>query len=100
MDENQGMSLEKAISRAWWTHNTNIIVSGYNLLTLITGKSVVHLEISIGNMATESKYKDEVVRKTIERLYHLNSQSIRKIRHHLETISNYFTLASISLEIQ
>ena len=47
--------LEKAVSRACWTPNTNIIVSGYNLLTVMTG-----------NMATESEYEDEEVRETME----------------------------------
>ena len=28
VDENQGISLEQAVSRASWTHNTNILVSG------------------------------------------------------------------------
>ena len=46
LDENQGMSLEQAACRASWTHNTNIMVSGYNPLTLMTGKSIVHPGIS------------------------------------------------------
>ena len=45
MDENQGMLLEQAVSRASWTHNTSIMVSCYNPLTLMTGLSVVHPEI-------------------------------------------------------
>ena len=38
MDE--GVSLELAMGRVCWTHNTNIMVNGYNPLTLMTGKSV------------------------------------------------------------
>ena len=41
--------LELALSRACWTHNTNVMVSGYNPLTLMTGKSVVIPGISTGN---------------------------------------------------
>ena len=66
LDENQGMLLEQAVGRASWTHNTNIMVSGYNSLTLMTGKSVVHPGISTGNVATESMYEDEAIRKAIE----------------------------------
>ena len=54
MDENQGMSLEQAVSKGSWMHNTNIMVSDYNRMTLMTGKSVVHPGISTGNVATES----------------------------------------------
>ena len=56
MDENQGMSLKMAVGRACWMHNTNIKESGYDPLTGMTGQSVVHPEISTGNVATESKY--------------------------------------------
>ena len=41
MDENKDISLVQAVSRASWTHNTNIMVSCYNSLMLMTGKSVV-----------------------------------------------------------
>ena len=34
LDENKGLSLEQSVGRAAWIHNTNIIVSGYNPLTL------------------------------------------------------------------
>ena len=69
MDE--GVSLELAVSRACWTHNTNIMVSGYNPLTLMTGKSVVIPGISTGNMATESKFEDEAVREAMENRFEI-----------------------------
>ena len=72
MDE--GVSLELAVSRACWTHNTNIMVSGYNPLTLITGKSVVIPGISTGNMATESKFEDEAVREAMENRFEIAKQ--------------------------
>ena len=71
MDENQGMLLEKAVSITSWMHNTNIMVCGYNPLTLMTGKSVVHPGISTGYMATESMYKDEVVREAMKKYFEI-----------------------------
>ena len=66
MDERKDISLEEAVRRASWTYNTNIMVSGYNPLTLMTGKSIVHPGVSTGNTATESMYEDEAVRATME----------------------------------
>ena len=40
------------------------MVTGYNPLTLMTGKSIVHPGISARNVAIESMYEDEAVRKT------------------------------------
>ena len=74
MDENQGMSLEQVVSRASWMHNTNIMVSGYNPLSLMMGKSVIHLGISTGNVATESMYEDEAVRKTMEKHFEIANE--------------------------
>ena len=76
--ENQGMSLEQAVSRASWTHDTNIMVSGYNPLMLMTGKSVIHPGISTGNVATDSMYEDEAVRNTIEKHFEI-AKELRKI---------------------
>ena len=42
------------------------MVSGYNPLTLMTGKCVVIRGISTGNIATESRFEDEAVRETME----------------------------------
>ena len=70
----EGVSLEQAVSRACWTHNTNIMVSGYNPLTLMTGKSVVIPGISTGNMATESKFEDEAVREAMENRFEIAKQ--------------------------
>ena len=74
MDEKKDISLEEAVSRASWTHNTNIMVSGYNPLTLMTGKSIVHPGISTGNIATESMYEDEAVRKTMEKHFEITKE--------------------------
>ena len=57
MDENKEISLEQTVSKASWTHNTNIMVIGHNPLMLMTGKSVVHPGISTANLATDSMYE-------------------------------------------
>ena len=77
---NEGVSLEIAVSRACWTHNTNIMVSGYNPLTLMTGKSVVIPGISTGNMATESKFEDEAVRDAMENRFEI-TKKFREIEY-------------------
>ena len=74
MDENKDISLEQAVSRASWTHNTNLMVSGYNPLILMTGKSVVIPGISTGNIATESRFEDEAVREAMENCFEINKQ--------------------------
>ena len=56
MDESSEITLEEAVARAEWTHNTNVMISGYNPLTLITRKSVMYLGISTGNVVSESMY--------------------------------------------
>ena len=72
MDE--GVSLELAVSRACWTHDTNIMVNGYNPLTLMTDKSVVIPGISAGNIATESRFEDEAVREAIENRFEITKK--------------------------
>merc|ERR1712089_13700 len=72
--------MEKSVSRACWTHNTNVMVSGYNPLTLMTGKSVVIPGISTGNMATESKFEDEAVRDAMENRFEI-TKKFREIEY-------------------
>ena len=72
MDE--GVSLEMAVSRACWTHNTNIMVSGYNPLTLMTGKSVVTPRISTRKMGTESMFEDEAVSEAMENHFEITKE--------------------------
>ena len=50
------------------------MVSGCNPLMLVTGKSVVHPGISTGNVATESMYEDEAVRKAMERHFEISKE--------------------------
>ena len=46
----------KSIITFFGTPFTNIMVSGYNPLTLMMGKSLVHSGVSTGNIAIESMY--------------------------------------------
>jgi len=50
------------------------MVSGYNPLTLMTGKSVVIPGISTVNIATESRFEDEAVRETMENCFEIAKQ--------------------------
>ena len=52
MDEDNKMVLSEAVEMAAWTHNTNVMVSSYTPLQLMTGKSVTYPGISQGNEAT------------------------------------------------
>ena len=67
MMDDKRLSLPVAVKMAAWTHNTNVIVLGYTPLQLMTGKSVVLPGLVTGNLATESLYYDETVRKIMER---------------------------------
>ena len=55
-----------SVDLAAWTHNTNVMVSGYTPLQLMTGKSVMYPGIAQGNEATESMYENEGVRRIME----------------------------------
>ena len=70
----EGVSLEMAMSRACWTHNTNIMVNGYNPLTLMTGKSVVILGISTGNIVTELKFEEEAVTEAMKNPFEITKK--------------------------
>ena len=55
----EGVNLEKALDIAAWTHNPNVNRIGYDLMSLVTGKSVIFPGISQGNVVIESMYEDE-----------------------------------------
>ena len=52
---------------AAWTHNTNVNRLGFDPLSLVTGKAVVFPGVSAGDIATESLYDSEAVKRMIER---------------------------------
>ena len=69
MDEDKKVSLEEAVDMASWTHNTNVNVLGFQPLQLVTGKSVMIPGLTMGDMATDSLYDDEMIRNIMERHY-------------------------------
>ena len=78
MDQDDKMTLEEAVNLASWTHNTNVNRFGYDPMTLVTGKSVTFPGISNGNVATESLYDSEGVKKLMER-HHEMTKAFREI---------------------
>ena len=75
MEENNTITLEEAVSKAAWHHNTNITVKGYAPLQLLTGKAVIVPGITSGNIATESVISEsEAVRRHIENQKEVNKE--------------------------
>ena len=62
---------------AAWTHNTNVNTLGYCPLQLVTGKSIILPGRTSGNLATESLYDDEAVKRIMER-HHETIKEFRK----------------------
>ena len=56
---------------AEWTHNTNVKMLGFTPLQLVTGRSVVMPGLVNGDVATDSLYDDEQLRKIMERHYEM-----------------------------
>ena len=71
MDGDKKVSLQEAVDMVSWTHNSNVNVHGYTPLQLVTGKNVVFPGLSTGDVATDSLYDDESVRKIMERHYEI-----------------------------
>ena len=69
-----------AVQMAAWTHNTNTNVLGYDPMSLVTGKSVKIPGISGGNIATESMYDSEAIKKIMER-HHEVTKSFREVEY-------------------
>ena len=69
MDEDKKIGLGEAVDMASWTHNTNMNVLGFQPLQLVTGKSVMIPGLTMGDMATDSLYDDEMIRNIMEHHY-------------------------------
>ena len=67
MEQDAKMKLEQAVDMAAWTHNTNVNRLGFNPLSLVTGKAVMFPGVTMGDLATDSMYDSETVRKIMER---------------------------------
>ena len=79
-ESDKKISLQKAVDMAAWTHNTNTNVLGYDPMSLVTGKSVFFPGISDGNVATESMYVSEAVKRIMER-HHEVKKTFREIEY-------------------
>ena len=67
MFEDKKMTLEEAVTRASWTHNTNVNWWGHTPMTLMSGKSVFFPVITSGNKAIESKYESGALKIHFEK---------------------------------
>ena len=63
----EGVDFKKAVDMAAWTHNTNVNRMGYDPMSLVTGKSVIFSGISSADVAIESMYDNEGIKRMIER---------------------------------
>ena len=75
MDKSSEITLEETVASAAWTHNTNVMISRYNPLMLMTGKSVVYPRVLKENIASVSMYDDEGVRKVMENHFEVGRKS-------------------------
>ena len=62
------------------THNTNTNILGYDPMSLVTGKAVTFPGISTGNIATESMFDSEAVKKVMER-HHEVMKEFREVEY-------------------
>ena len=67
LEEDRKMILEDAVAFASWCHNTNVNRKGYSPMQLVTGKSVIVLGMTTGNLSTESPFDSENVRALMMR---------------------------------
>ena len=65
LDEDKMLTLNEAVGMAAWTHNRNVMVSGYTPLQFMTGKSITFPSISEGNIAIETVFEDVGVRRIL-----------------------------------
>ena len=65
---------------ASWTHNPNVNVLGFQPLPLVTGRSLMIPGLTMGDMATDSLYDDEMIRKILER-YHIMMKEFRELEY-------------------
>jgi len=66
IDEDKKIGLGEAVDMASLTHNTNVNVLGFQPLQLVTGKSVMIPGLTMGDMAMDSLYDDEMIRNILE----------------------------------
>merc|ERR1712240_478950 len=72
-DKNEGIT-DVLVKTAAWTHNTNVNRAGYLPLTLVTGKTVTILGLTMGNEGIESVTDSEAVRKVMETIHRVTKE--------------------------
>ena len=65
MEQDCKIDLPKAVAMAGWTHNSNINVSGYSPLQLVTGKSVTLPGITFSTPPSQSNFEAENIKSII-----------------------------------
>merc|ERR1712115_667415 len=80
IDEVKKVGLGEAVDMASWIHNPNVNVLGFQPLPLVTGKSLMIPGMTMGDMATDSLYDDEMIRKILER-YHIMMKEFRELEY-------------------
>ncbi len=63
------VGLGEAVDMASWIHNPNVNVLGFQPLPLVTGKSLMIPGLTMGDMATDLLYDDEMIRNIMEHHY-------------------------------
>ena len=67
LEQDGKIKLSEAVSLAGWCHNTNVNRLGYSPLQLVTGKAVIFPGITTGNIASDSSFDSESVKKIMMR---------------------------------
>merc|ERR1711873_316139 len=62
------------VKTAAWTHNTNVNRAGYSPLTLVTGKAVTILGLTMGNEGSESVTDSEAVSRIMETIHKVTKE--------------------------
>merc|ERR1711867_207939 len=74
MEDNKTGLTDTVIKTAAFTHNTNVNRAGYSPLTLVTGKAVTILGLTMGNEGSESVTDSEAVRRIMETIHKSTSE--------------------------
>ena len=69
LEQDRKIDLPKAVTMAGWTHNSNINVTGYSPLQLVTGKSVTLPGITFSTPPSQSGFKAENIKSIIMGYY-------------------------------
>ena len=83
IDEVKNVGLGEAVDMASWTHNPNVNVLGFQPLPLVTGKRLMIPGLTMVDMATDSLYDDEMIRKILER-YYIMMKEFRELEYSMK----------------